>query len=132
MNIKIRTNGDLKVYEFRTQEDREKGAGFEIRCDTCGKISLSSHDRYCPFCGRDTVANFTARPLADEKCCFVTFRIDARLVVKVPVEDGESTEDILNDAQGIYEATDLGELEDIVKGEPVMIQDSDGNFIWEK
>ena len=121
------------MLDFRTEKDKKDGTGYEIHCDTCGQVSLSSHANYCPYCTRDTVANFTAvRMQKKTKLAYVTFAIDARLVVKVPVEKDDAIEGILEKAENEYMSADLGELRDIISGKPVIIEDEDGNYIWEK
>lgn len=58
----------------------------------------------------------------------MTYRIDARYVAKVhadTVEEGKQT------AQSEWETADFGEAQDI-DGEPVIVEDEDGNYVWEK
>lgn len=120
-----------KKTDFREWKDQKEGTGFEITCDTCGRVSLSSHDRYCPFCGRDVIANFTAKRLDDTGCAYVTFKVDARFVARVPAAKGKSVDQILAEAGSIFEEADFGQLEHFNKCKPVIVEDEDGNFLWE-
>ena len=120
-----------KKADFRKKEDQEKGTGFEIACNTCGHVSLSSHDRYCPFCGRGVIANFTAKRLDDGGCAYVTFKIDARFVARVPAAKGKSVDQILAEADNIFEEADFGQLEYFNERKPIIVEDEDGNFLWE-
>lgn len=62
---------------------------------------------------------------------FVTFRLDARFVAKVDTKNPKDIEEIKKKAVQVFESTDFGEAEDI-DGEPIIIEDEDGNYIWEK
>lgn len=41
-----------------------KEMAWKIECDTCGRTSLvmPRHGKYCPYCGRDVVANIKITP----------------------------------------------------------------------
>ena len=62
---------------------------------------------------------------------YVTFAIDGRYVVKVPHVDGETPEDTIARATERYYSADFGELE-CIGAEAVMIEDKDGEYVWEK
>lgn len=62
----------------------------------------------------------------------MTFCIDARYVAEVHVRKDSTTADILKKAREAYEAADFGKLTDIVKGYPFMVEDENGNYVWEK
>lgn len=59
---------------------------------------------------------------------YVTYRVDARYVAEVLAED-------INEAKELAEAewcdADFGEARDI-EGEPIIIEDSHGTFVWER
>lgn len=58
---------------------------------------------------------------------YVTMRVDARYTVKV---NAESAEEARKKAEEAFFDADFGEAHDI-EGEPVMVEDSDGNYLWE-
>ena len=72
-------------YDYRLPEDRLSGKGYRIRCNSCGMNTLSSHDRYCPFCGPDTVTPFVSERIDLNPYAHVTYRVSGTFVVKVPV-----------------------------------------------
>ena len=59
---------------------------------------------------------------------YVTYRIDARFVAEVRAD---SVEEAKQEAQYAWEGADFGVASDI-NGEPVMVEDADGNYLWEK
>jgi hypothetical protein len=59
---------------------------------------------------------------------YVTYRIDARYIVKVHADTVEEAKQM---AQSEWETADFGEARDI-DGEPVIVEDEDGNYVWEK
>lgn len=59
---------------------------------------------------------------------FVTFRVDARFEATVRAF---STEEALREAQARFADADFGEATDI-DGEAIIVEDEDGNFVWEK
>lgn len=60
---------------------------------------------------------------------WVTYKIDARFVAAVEATDIQSA---LTAAQSEYESADFGEVLDIIDGVAIIIEDENGNFIWEK
>ena len=59
---------------------------------------------------------------------YVTYRIDSRYIVKVHADTVEEAKQM---AQSEWETADFGEAQDI-DGEPVIVEDEDGNYVWEK
>ena len=59
---------------------------------------------------------------------YVTYKFEARFIVAV---DAENIDEALESAKGRFEDADFGEAEDI-EGEAIIVEDWDGNFIWEK
>lgn len=59
---------------------------------------------------------------------WVTFRVDARYIAEVEAADPKSA---MQEAEWKFQEADFGEAEDIT-GEPVMVEDIDGNYVWEK
>lgn len=59
---------------------------------------------------------------------YVTYKINARYVAEVEADD---VEDAKKQAQYAWESADFGEAADI-DGEPIMVEDQDGNYVWEK
>lgn len=72
-------------YDYRLPEDRLSGKGYRIRCNSCGMNTLSSHDRYCPFCGPDTVTPFVSEQIDLTPYVQVTYRVSGTFVTKIPV-----------------------------------------------
>ena len=119
------------MLDFRLEEDRKKGVGYRIFCNSCGQTSLSSHESYCPVCGRGTATPFTATKLGEEKKMYVSFRISGRYVAEVPCCETEDIRAIIRKAVSRYEDADFGELSEI-DAEVLRIEDEDGNTLWEK
>lgn len=66
---------------------------------------------------------------AEQKPTFyVTYKIEARYVAEVEADD---VEDAKKQAQYAWEDADFGVAEDI-EGEPITVEDQDGNYVWEK
>ena len=66
--------------------------------------------------------------MAEVKEFYVTYRIEGRYVAKVLAKDlGEA----LDKAEDEYCSADFGTLHDI-EGEPIIVEDQDGNYVWEK
>ena len=63
-----------------------------------------------------------------KKTFYITYKIEARFIAAV---DAESLEEAMEAAEGRYHDADFGEAEDI-EGEPIIAEDEDGNFVWEK
>ena len=61
---------------------------------------------------------------------YVTYKIDARYIAEVDMGKA-TTEEILAKAREAWEDANFGEAQDI-DWEPVMVEDQDGNYIWEK
>lgn len=59
---------------------------------------------------------------------YVTFKLDARYIVKVRAQNKEEA---LKKAEDEYISADFGEATDI-DGEPIIVEDEKGNFVWEK
>lgn len=60
---------------------------------------------------------------------WVTYRVDARFVAEVEVDDIASA---LEAAQSEYIDADFGVLSDIIESKPIIIEDENGNYIWER
>ena len=63
-----------------------------------------------------------------KKTFYITYKIEARFIAAV---DAETLEEAMDAAEGRYHDADFGEAEDI-EGEPIIAEDQDGNFVWEK
>ena len=63
-----------------------------------------------------------------KKTFYITYKIEARFIAAV---DAESLEEAMEAAEGRYHDADFGEAVDI-EGEPIIAEDQDGNFVWEK
>jgi hypothetical protein len=59
---------------------------------------------------------------------YVTYKIEARYVAAV---EAESLEEARKKAEEMYENTDFGEME-CIAGDQIMIEDEDGNYVWER
>lgn len=59
---------------------------------------------------------------------YVTFRINARYVAEV---DADNIEDARKKAQEDYIDADFGKASDI-DGEDIMVEDENGNYLWER
>ena len=59
---------------------------------------------------------------------FVTYKVEARFIAEV---DAENLEEALKSAEGCFQNATFGEAEDI-EGEAIIVEDWNGNFIWEK
>ena len=59
---------------------------------------------------------------------YVTFKIDARYVAEV---EADSIEEALKKADSKYIDADFGVAQDI-DGESIIIEDENGNFVWER
>ena len=58
----------------------------------------------------------------------VTFKVEARFEASV---DADSIEEAMQKAQGRFADADFGETVDI-EGEPIIIEDENGDYLWEK
>lgn len=74
----------------------------------------------------EEAAQASAEP--EKPTYYVTYRIDARFVAEV---HAVSVEEAKQEAQYAWEDADFGVASDI-NGEPVMVKDADGNYLWEK
>ena len=74
-------------------------------------------------------ALFGSREKDGAKKAFVTLRVDGRYVVEVDME--ETVDETIARAGSEFMHVDLGGL-DVVEIDAVMIEDADGNCIWEK
>lgn len=68
------------------------------------------------------------KPEKGEKEYAVTMRVEGRFITTVYAK---STEEALKEANSAYCDADFGELRD-VDGEAIIIEDADGNYVWEK
>ena len=59
---------------------------------------------------------------------YVTYRIDARYVAEV---EADSLEEAKEKADEEWCDADFGVAQDI-DGEPIIVEDQDGNFVWER
>lgn len=59
---------------------------------------------------------------------YVTYRIDARYVTEV---EADSLEEAKKKADEEWCDADFGASQDI-DGEPIIVEDQDGNFVWER
>lgn len=59
---------------------------------------------------------------------YVTYKIDARYVAEV---EAETLEEAKEKAESEYMDADFGVAEDI-DGEAVIVEDENGNFVWER
>ena len=58
---------------------------------------------------------------------YVTYKINARYIVEV---EADNIDDALDKAEYEFIDADFGESEDIC-GEPVVVEDQNGNYVWE-
>ena len=59
---------------------------------------------------------------------YVTYRIDARYIAEV---EANNLDNAIKKAREEYYDADFGEAEDI-DGEEVVVEDENGNYVWEK
>lgn len=59
---------------------------------------------------------------------YVTYRVDARHTAEV---EADSVEEALAKAAGEFSDADFGEASDI-DGEPVAVEDENGDYLWER
>lgn len=59
---------------------------------------------------------------------YVTYRIDARYIAEV---EADSLEEAKRKADEKWCDADFGAAQDI-DGEPIIVEDENGNFVWEK
>lgn len=59
---------------------------------------------------------------------YITFKVEARFEASV---DADSIEEAMQKAQGRFADADFGEAVDI-EGEPIIIEDENGDYLWEK
>lgn len=58
---------------------------------------------------------------------FVTFKVDARYVADVEANSAEEAKKLAEEA---YIDADFGEAKDI-DGKPIIVEDENGNYVWE-
>lgn len=58
---------------------------------------------------------------------WVTYKVEARYIAEV---DADDIEEAKKKAESEYIDADFGEAEDI-DGEPIIIEDEKGNYVWE-
>jgi hypothetical protein len=59
---------------------------------------------------------------------YVTYKIDARYIAEV---EAENIEEAKKKAESQFMDADFGEAEDI-DGEAIIIEDNNGDYVWEK
>lgn len=59
---------------------------------------------------------------------YVTYKIDARYIAEV---EAENVEEAKKKAEGKFLDADFGEAEDI-DGEAIIVEDNNGDYVWEK
>lgn len=70
----------------------------------------------------------TVAPPTEEKDFYVTYKIDARYVAKIKAKNLEEAK---QKASEDFSDADFGAAEDI-DGEPIIIENEAGDFVWEK
>lgn len=93
---------------------------FLCRAKSSKKDSTIEEERDCP-------AGVIGRKGNDMKY-YVTFKVDARYVAEV---EAENIEEARKKATDSFQDADFGRAED-VDGEEVIVEDEDGNYVWEK
>ena len=116
-------------YDYRLKEDKKNGSGYSIRCNRCGRTTLTSFKWFCPHCGTKDSTKFTAEPLL--AYAFVKYHIQGTCVIKVPYrKDKPQNEGILleleKNAEQILSDVDFGELCDM-ESLVLNINDEEGN-----
>lgn len=59
---------------------------------------------------------------------YVSYKIDARYIAEV---EANSLEEAMQKAEENYIDADFGAAQDI-DGEPIIVEDESGNFVWER
>lgn len=59
---------------------------------------------------------------------YVTYKVEARFIAEVEADDIEEAK---KKAESEYVDADFGVAEDI-DGEPIIIEDENGNYVWER
>lgn len=59
---------------------------------------------------------------------YVSYKIDARYIAEV---EANSLEEAMEKAEESYMEADFGVAQDI-NGEPIIVEDESGNFVWER
>lgn len=59
---------------------------------------------------------------------YVSYKIDARYIAEV---EADSLEEAMEKAKESYMDADFGAAKDI-DGEPIVVEDESGNFVWER
>lgn len=59
---------------------------------------------------------------------YVTYKIEARYIAEV---EADSLEEAKKKAEDEYISADFGEAEDI-DGDAIIVEDENGNYVWEK
>ena len=59
---------------------------------------------------------------------YVTYKVEARYIARV---NANSIEEALQDSQDRFTEAFFGVAEDI-EGEPIVVEDKAGNYVWEK
>ena len=119
-------------------EVEEKNDG-TVECTLCHSSLVCDGNgdmpELCPGCGSHLAySSFEpslpdSSPIEEEgETFYVTFKIDARYIAEVKAKDAQEA---LRKAQSAYLDADFGTAEDI-NGEPIIVEDEHGDFIWEK
>lgn len=59
---------------------------------------------------------------------YVTYKVESRYIASV---EADCKETALKEAENKFQDADFGDAEDI-EGEAIIIEDEDGNYVWEK
>lgn len=59
---------------------------------------------------------------------YVSYKIDTRYIAEV---EANSLEEAMGKAEESYMESDFGAAQDI-NGEPIIVEDESGNFVWER
>lgn len=92
-----------------------------VALNTCESMELYGRERFITFCN-------DVRDAIKDKQYYVTYRIEGRFVCKV---NARTEEDARKLSVEKFCDADFGELSDI-NGYPVIVEDEEGNFVWEK
>ena len=113
------TSCELNLTYFLCRAKSSKKEENDCWCPTCYNSTIEE-ERDCP-------AGVIGRNGNDMKY-YVTFKVDARYVAEV---EAENIEEARKKATDSFQDADFGRAED-VDGEEVIVEDEDGNYVWEK
>ena len=60
---------------------------------------------------------------------YVTYKVEARYIAEV---EADSLEEAMKKAESEYLDADFGAIDEVVDGEAIIVEDADGNYVWEK